>query len=196
MIDFSNFNESKSVNEKFVEHIYDLYYWKAVNYANTFLRDIEISKEITQDAFISLWEKRDSLDLSKNVECYLLAAVRNKVFNLLRKRQRVAKSMGQEVSITDRLNIIALNDSSSDKVISTELMQIINKTLKSMKPEISQTFLLCREEDLSYKEVAVRKNVSVKTVEYRISKALKIMRLALADYLPLLFFLNCMDFFS
>ena len=65
-----------------------------------------------------------------------------------------------------------------------------------MKPDISQTFLLCREEDLSYKEIAIRKNVSVKTVEYRISKALKIMRLALIDYLSLFYFLNCLNYFS
>ncbi len=186
MAEFSDTGNFKSVNEQYIEKIYVAHYWRAVNYANQFLRDKETAKEIAQDAFISLWEKRESLDLERNVEYYLLSTVRNKVFNLLRERQRRAGRMGIEVPVNDRLNVLALTDYTSEKMICSELSQIIRKTLNSMPAKIKETFLLCREEELSYKEVADKLGVSVKTVEYRISKSLVILREALRDYLPLL----------
>ena len=175
----------KTVNERFIEQLYHSHFWKAVNYANHFLNDLETAKEVAQEAMISLWQKREQLDIDGNVAYYLLSTVRNKVFNLLKHRQRVIQRMGNQVSINDRLGMIALSDSSADKLIHSELSETIAKTINSMGSKISATFLLCREQGLSYKEVAKKLNVSVKTVEYRISKALDILRSALSDYLVL-----------
>jgi len=184
--DFFGSKEFKSVNEQYIEKIYVTHYWRAVNYANQFLRDKELSREMAQDAFISLWEKRESLDLNNNVEYYLLSTVRNKVFNHLRHKQRRAKHMGEELPVSDRLNLITLSDFSSERLLYSELSSILRNTLNEMTPSIRETFLLCREEELSYKEIADKLGVSVKSVEYRISKALAILREALGDYLPLL----------
>jgi RNA polymerase sigma-70 factor (ECF subfamily) len=186
MADIFNRKEFRSVNEQYIEKIYVAHYWRAVNYANQFLRDKETAKEIAQDAFVSLWERRESMDLERNVEYYLMSTVRNKVFNLLRERQRRSKRMGVEIPVSDRLNLLALTDNSSERMLYSELSMIIRKTLNSMPAKIKETFLLCREEELSYKEVADKLGVSVKTVEYRISKSLVILREALRDYLPLL----------
>ena len=174
---------TKTANECFIEQLYHLHYGKIVHYANHFLRDIETSKEMAQEAIISLWQKRETLDINGNIEYYLLSTVRNKVFNLLRHRQRVAARMGDKVSINDNLGIIALSDSSADKILHSELSGIIAKTIKSMNSKVRDTFILCREQGLSYKEIAQDLQVSVKTVEYRMSKALEILRAALADYL-------------
>jgi RNA polymerase sigma-70 factor (ECF subfamily) len=94
--------------------------------------------------------------------------------------------MGEELPVSERLNLIGLEDSSSEKLLYSELSAILKKTLNEMTPSIRETFLLCREEELSYKEIADKLGVSVKSVEYRISKALAILREALGDYLPLL----------
>lgn len=94
--------------------------------------------------------------------------------------------MGEELPVSDRLNLITLEDSSSEKLMYKELSGILRNTINGMSPAIRETFLLCREEELSYKEVAQRLGVSVKTVEYRVSKALVLLRDALRDYLPLL----------
>ena len=177
-------NHIKTANELFIEQLYYLHYGKIVNYANHFLRDVETAKEIAQEAIISLWQKRDTLDINGNIEYYLLSTVRNKVFNLLRNRQRVSARMGKKVSINDHLGIIALSDSSADNVLQSELTGIIAKTIESMSPAVKNTFILCREQGLSYKEIALESQISIKTVEYRISKALEALRTALADYLP------------
>ncbi len=186
MADFFGSKEYRSVNDRYIEKIYVTHYWRAVNYANQFLRDGELAREIAQDAFISLWEKRESLDPENNIEYYLLSTVRNKVFNHLRTKQRRAKHMGEELPVSDRLNLITLGESSSERLLYSELSAILKKTINGMSPIIRDTFLLCREEELGYKEIAQKLGVSVKTVEYRISKALVILREELRDYLPLL----------
>ncbi len=186
MADIFGNREYRSVNEQYIEKVYVAHYWRAVNYANQFLRDLELAREIAQDAFISLWEKRESLDPENNIEYYLLATVRNKVFNHLRTKQRRARRMGEELPVSDRLNLITLEDSSSERLLYKELSGILRNTINGLSPAIRETFLLCREEELSYKEVAQKLGVSVKTVEYRVSRALVVLRDALGDYLPLL----------
>lgn len=129
MADFFGNKEYRSVNEGYIEKIYVTHYWRAVNYANQFLRDGELAREIAQDAFISLWEKRESLDPENNIEYYLLSTVRNKVFNQLRTKQRRAKHMGEELPVSDRLNLITLGESSSERLLYSELSAILKKTI-------------------------------------------------------------------
>lgn len=176
--------------ESYIEEIYSRSYLKAVNYANCFLHDIELSKEVAQEAFVCIWERRKSLLLHENIEYYLLTTVRNKVFNLLKHRQRVAKSLGTEVSIHDRLSMTALSDDSSQKVLCTELSKLVDRTLNTLSFDIVETFRMSRDEGLSYKEIAEKQGVSVKTIEYRISKALKQLRISLADYLALILWIK------
>lgn len=176
--------------ELYIEQIYNRSYSKAVNYANQFLHDTELSKEVVQDAFLVLWERREKLILHENIEYYLLTVVRNKIFNLLKHRQRVAKKMGSEVSLNDRLSMVALNDDSSQKVLCSELSRLVDRTLDSMSRDIVETFRMSREEGLSYKEIAEKQDVSVKTIEYRISKALKLLNISLADYLAIIIWIK------
>lgn len=183
-----NYNLDKAI-ELYIEQVYKSYYRKAVNYANQFLKDTELSKEMAQEAFVSIWEKRDVLDIHCNIEYYLMATVRNKALNHLKHKQRVASRMGTEVSVSDRLSIIALNDDSSQKVICKELSDIVDKTLDTMSPDIRETFLMSREEGLSYKEIAEKSNVSIKTIEYRITKALKLLTAQLSEFLTILLLL-------
>lgn len=97
--------------------------------------------------------------------------------------------MGTEVPVSDRLSIIALSDDSSQKVYCKEMSVIIDKTLNSLSPDIRETFLMSREEGLSYKEIAEKSNVSIKTIEYRITKALKLLTASLSDFLTILLLL-------
>jgi len=169
-----------------MERLYIDHYWRAVNYAFQFLRDSELSREIAQEAFMSLWLKRESLDPEKNVEYYLMSTVRNKVFNHIRDKKRRAERMGEQLEINDRLNLIALSELASEKVLYQEALSIFRTARKTLPPKILETFLLCRDQELTYKEIAEKQGISVKTVEYRIGKALAILKEALAEYLYIL----------
>jgi RNA polymerase sigma-70 factor (ECF subfamily) len=67
-----------------------------------------------------------------------------------------------------------------------ELRNKIEKAIASLPEEVGETFRLSRFEELSYKEIAEKQNISIKTVEARISKALRILRIELKDFLPLI----------
>jgi RNA polymerase sigma-70 factor (ECF subfamily) len=169
------------------EKLYKKYYKKALNYAFQYIGDIETSKGIVQESFINLWEKRRSLDHANNIEYYFLTIVRNKALNYLRDKARKTRRMGETVNIDDNINIIALSYTNTDNTSYHEIQHIIRDTIEKLPPKIKNTFLLSRDKKLTNKEISEKQNVSVKTIEYRISKALIMLKLNLTDYLNAIF---------
>ncbi len=171
------------------EVLYKKNFQRAVFYCNQYVRDMEVSRGIAQDAFINLWEKRDSLDmLEGNPEYYLMTIVRNLAINSIRKKMREAKRAGNKVSIDDQINAISLSQQPLDLATYKEMSVIIDSTMESMPQKVKEVFLLSREQELTYPQIAEKLGVSVKTVEYRLSKALAIFRRKLSGYMPLLLF--------
>ncbi|WP_373719840.1 sigma factor-like helix-turn-helix DNA-binding protein, partial [Bacteroides heparinolyticus] len=76
-------------------------------------------------------------------------------------------------------------------IFSEEVMNIIQNTLQSLPQQTSRIFSLSRFENKTNREIAAELNVSIKDVEYHISKSLKVLRKALKDYLPLFYFFFC-----
>jgi len=169
------------------EKLYKKYYKKALNYAFQYIGDIETSKGIVQESFINLWEKRRSLDHDNNTEYYILTIVRNKALNYLRDKARKTKRIGEAVNIDDNINIIALSYTNTDNTSYLEIHHIIRDTIEKLPPKIKNTFLLSRDKKLTNKEIAEKENISIKTIEYRISKALIMLKINLADYLNAIF---------
>lgn len=185
---------SKSVNKAGFsqvefEALYKKSFLKAVNYCNQYLQDNELSREITQEAFINLWEKRATLDIQQgNPEYYLLTSVRNMALNSIRKRMRDNKRMGAKVNIDDKINAISLSQEPTDISTYKEITQIIDSTIESMSQKVKEVYLLSREGEMTYPQIAQQLGISVKTVEYRLSKALAIFRKKLSGYLPMLLY--------
>jgi RNA polymerase sigma-70 factor (ECF subfamily) len=183
-------NNSSSIEKidivKF-EQLYKKFFNKALNYANQYIGDCDISKGIVQESYINLWEKRRSLNYDENTEYYLLTIVRNKALNYLRDKSRRVKRVGETVSIDDNINIIALSYSGTDNTAYREIQNIIKNTIEDLPPKIKSTFLLSRDKKLSNKEIAEKLNTSVKTIEYRMGKALSKLKINLTDYLNIIF---------
>ncbi|MFA5848344.1 MAG: RNA polymerase sigma-70 factor [Bacteroidales bacterium] len=169
------------------EKLYKKYYKKALNYAFQYIRDIETSKGIVQESFINLWKKRKYINHYNNTEYYILTIVRNLSLNYLRDKARKTKRIGEVVNIDDNINIIALSYTNTDNTSYIEIQHIIRDTIENLPPKIKDTFLLSRDKKLTNKEIAEKENISIKTIEYRISKALIKLKLNLADYLSAIF---------
>ncbi len=137
-----------------------------------------MAKEIVQDSFINLWEKRQSIDISKSVKSYLTTSIRNKCLNYLRD----TKKFNTDIILSDVL-FQEVNFEQSDKLIEKELSNRINNAIDKLPEKCKEIFVLNRFENLKYKEIAVKFNISIKTVETQISKALKHLREKLKDYL-------------
>ncbi len=155
--------------------LYDRHYRRLYNYAYKVLREKEIAEELVQESFIKLWQKIDSISkVERSIESYLITVLKNKIIDHHRKNNTKNK----------HLNLYALNrDSQQEMNHEWELSEQIQSIYASMNQKTLEIFRLSREQGLSYKEIASQKNISIKTVELHISKALSIFREQLKNYL-------------
>jgi RNA polymerase sigma-70 factor, ECF subfamily len=170
----------KSGNESAFEMIFKSYYQPLCRYAYTFLQDKEEAEEVVQSVFISLWEKRNALEIQTSFKAYLYRMVRNSCLNLIKHEKVKQQHAAHELAVAE-----VSYDSVSEKVNASELTLKISEAMKVLPEQCRLVFQLSRFEELKYQEIADQLQISVKTVENHMGKALKIMREQLKDYLPL-----------
>jgi RNA polymerase sigma-70 factor (ECF subfamily) len=147
-------------------------------FALQYTKDHDTAREITQEAFISLWEKRASIDLSKPVKTYLSTTVRNKCLNWLRDNKKFNREiLDIEGLLSDKTYI------QPDRLVEAEIRDKIARAIDGLPQKCREIFVLNRHENLKYQEIANRLEISVKTVETQMSKALQHMRDQLAEFL-------------
>jgi len=151
--------------------------WFAVKY----VKDLDTAKEIVQDAFISLWEKKESIDLSKPVKSYLSTMIYNRSLNYLRDNKKFNKDILSFENISPDATY-----HQTDKLIETEISNKINSAIEELPEKCREIFKLSRYEHLKYQQIADKLQISVKTVEAQMSKALQHMRIKLVDYITIM----------
>jgi RNA polymerase sigma-70 factor (ECF subfamily) len=147
------------------------YYESLCNTAYKKVGDELTVEEIVQDVFVVLWEKASQLDFDGDVKNYLFATLRNKV--LYEIRSRIAKM--NLVALYEPVPEIYLTDA-SHLLQAKELEQRIHSIIEELSPQSREAFKLSRFEQMSYKMIAERMDISVTTVEKHISKALSVLR--------------------
>ena len=153
-------------------------------FALKYVKDFETAKEIVQDAFVMLWEKKAGMDTDRSVKAYLTTAIHNKCNNWLRDNRKFNADM---LSLE---NLVQPDGYTQyDKLVEVELTDDIHKAISELPEKCRQIFLMSRNDNLKYHEIADKLEISVKTVETQMSKALQHMRLRLAEYLLLLMIL-------
>lgn len=160
------------------------YYKPLCNYAHSFTQDRDEAEEVVQSTFLSFWEKRESLNIQTTVRPYLYAMVRNSCLNILKHEKIKQKHAGETVALAD-----PTYESVAQSIYVSELEVQINKAMEKLPEQCRLVFKLSRFEELKYAEIAEQLDISVKTVENQMGKALRIMREQLKDYLPLLLIL-------
>src|SRR5687767_12078992 len=166
------------------EMIFRTYYQPLCNYAYTFLQDKEEAEEIVQSTFMSVWEKHNTISIRTSVKSYLYAMVRNACLNVIKHEKIKQKHAVEEIALAPQSH-----DSVSSSVVSSELETKIQEAMEKLPEQCRLVFKLSRFEELKYSEIAEQLNISVKTVENHMGKALKIMREQLKDYLPIIILL-------
>ena len=169
------------LNREIDEHAFELvfreYHQLLCNYAYTFVRDKDEAEEIVQSVFLILWEKRSVLQVQQSVKAYLLGMVRNGSLNALKHNKVRQKQADEAKGAGEPTTQLALTD---------ELEQRITVAMSQLPEQCRLVFQMSRMEDLKYTEIAGQLNISIKTVENHMVKALRIMRQYLRDYLMLL----------
>jgi len=160
------------------EVLFKQYYAPLVVYACKYVSDIDIAREIVQDFFVRLYEKRQSLSIDTSVKSYLYRSVYNCCINYFNQRNIQEKHLKSiDLERDDEENL-------EREINTVELQQQINKVINSLPAKCQRIFKMNRYEGLKNEEIAQLLNLSKRTVETQISKALKILRKRLSDYLP------------
>ncbi|TCC96539.1 RNA polymerase sigma-70 factor [Pedobacter hiemivivus] len=167
----------KSSNSKALEALYELYYVQLCQIAFRKLGDEALVEELVQDVFLNLWIKRKELDANGSLFAYLYATLRNRALHEI--RARIIKER-HYLHIAE-LGKGHLPDPEDDYVAKETELKVM-KVIESLPAQCREAFRLSREEQLSYKAIAARMNISVNTVEKHIGKALKILKRELKDY--------------
>jgi RNA polymerase sigma-70 factor (ECF subfamily) len=181
---FQNLDEH-SFQSLFKDHFTGL-----CQFASGYIKDSEAAKEIVQDVFVNLWLKRDTIDSSKPVKSYLSTSVRNRCLNYLRDH----KKFSSDLLALENLSHESVYEQ-PDTLVESDLVDQIDRAIEELPEKCRQIFRLSRYQNLKYQQIADQLQISVKTVETQMSKALQHMRQRLAEYLPLLFFYFAISLF-
>lgn len=152
------------------KQLYDHYWNKVYHFATLYLVDSFECEDVTQAAFVKLWEKRGSLCSEKDIDGLLFIIIRNLVFSQHRRsiNERAVKKMLKDASVVD--------ESIEAQIDAKDLAEYIDVLAANLPPRQRQAFVLSRKEGLSNKEIASIMNISVKGVERNIDLALKFIR--------------------
>ncbi len=170
--------DKRSFEKVFIEFS-DVLYHLSLQY----VQKTEIAEEMVQDAFVKLWDVRENINDNKNLKNFLYTITKNNCLNYLRSQKAILQTKQDLKYIEMQLNYDALNLLASDNLEFEELQNKIETAINKLPEDIQTVFIMSRFEDLKYKEIASKLNISQKTVEARMSKALAILRTDLKDYL-------------
>ncbi len=147
-------------------------------YANHFVNDLDASQDIVQDVLFHLWEIKEQLPIDIPPRALLFKSVQNKCLNHI-KHKKVEEKYSESV-LNQPQNIMYEQHISE----STTLHEVLRKGIDMLPPERKKIFIMQRYDELSYKEIAERLDISVKTVENQIGKALQFLRNYMQSHLP------------
>lgn len=170
----------RSGDEKAFEHLFKAQYQILCGYARKYLDDTDQAEEIVQEMFFSFWQKKEKLEINTSLEAYLFRSVRNSCLNYLKHLK-----IREQYKLANNQEIRQKEQEVHDNVVAMELEKRIENVINQLPPERKKIFKMSRYEELKYKEIAAQLKISVKTVEAQMGKALKFLRLHLADYLSL-----------
>ena len=153
------------------------YYSPLCEYASQFVSDAN-AEELVQDLMLFVWENRKYIVFEKSFKSYLFIAVKNRCYNSIRdcrSRERIHHFLYEKLK--DQIEDV-------DYYMLNELAVNIDKAIEELPENYRETFKMSRFGEMSNAAIAQKLGVSVKTVEYRITQSLKILRIKLKDYLP------------
>ena len=165
------------------QDIYKKYYAELCRYALKFVFTPEDAEEIVQSAIVKIWERKDTLNAIANLRQYLFRMVHNDCLNYL-KHLQTKENYKNKAELALKLIEVETSDSLTIK----ELENDIDDAISSLPEKCREVFVLRRMEDLSLKEIATKLDISPKTVEVFITKALKHMHKKLQKHLMMFLF--------
>ncbi|RYY87331.1 MAG: RNA polymerase sigma-70 factor [Chitinophagaceae bacterium] len=166
------------------EEVFKAHYGPLHAYAFGLLKDSDAADDAVQNVFHRLWDRSGSLNITGSVAAYLYRAVHNESLNQIKQRD-VRKRNGLQIGYLASRSEATAASGLQQKELSVRL----EAALAELPQQCRTIFQMSRFEELRYREIAERLDLSVKTVENQMGKALRILRNRLADLLGILLFI-------
>ena len=152
-------------------------HWKEVyHYARRRIDSDEDSKELVQNLFLELWEKRDRFEI-RNIESYLKVCVRNKCIDYIRSKAHQKQYFEHFKMFGERIS-----NSTQESMEYLELSAQIDEALRTLPEKSRMIFRMSKMEGYSVNEISDKVNLSNKAVEYHLTKAMKAVKFSLKDF--------------
>ncbi|HMO38987.1 MAG TPA: RNA polymerase sigma-70 factor [Saprospiraceae bacterium] len=167
----------RSDADKAVELLFRQYYAYVCKTIYQVLNDEQVAEDIAQEVFFEVWRRKEQLTIKTSLRGYLRRAAVNRTLNYLRDRK---------IKWDDEPVLPMLEDETPgapQHLEAGDLQRLIDEAIDALPEKCRVVFILSRQDELSYQEIANNLQISVKTVENQVSKALKHLRIALKPYL-------------
>lgn len=180
----------KTGDKKVFEEIYREYYSPLCFYCLRFVGSTEEAEEIVQGLFLKIWVKRRDLNINTSVKSYLYKSVQNYALNYLSQQKKHGR-----YNLDDYLNREESTINGHEILEEAELNGRIKNAIADLPEKRRIIFELSRFSEMKYQQIAEHLEISVKTVESQMAKALQSLRESLKEYLPVIAFLFLMNKF-
>lgn len=175
-----NINEG---NEEAFKILFELYYSKLLYMAKSYISNAEDAEEIVQDVFLKAWKKRKNI--TTNINGYLFKITKNSCLDYLRSKKSKLTTSHNILQLEAFINHSALSDENASTIIEQELAEKIQHSIELLPDKCKMVFVKSRMEGMKNKEISNELDISVKTVENHMSRAIKHMRFHLREFLSI-----------
>lgn len=157
-------------------------YLNVVSFLSKYTKDRDMAQDLAQDSFVQLWNTRDRIDSCKNLRSYVFTIARNLAINRLQRKAHKSRKSIEDPDVRLRVEALA-HPSVSAGIEGLELSALIGTVYAELPDNILRSFVMSREMGMTYREIARKRGISQKSVEYHIKIALQLFRTRLKDYL-------------
>jgi len=157
--------------EKLLESIFKENFHELVFFSLRIVNDYDQAQDIVQNVFIKLWQNQDKIKHISKLKPYVFKAVKNSSLNFLRDKKLTDKNI---VDIQDTK--IEYHEGDEQELDTAEMLRIVHETVDKLPEKWREAFILSKYESLKYNEIAKKMDISDKTVEKYIAKALTFLR--------------------
>ena len=171
MLDLELIEGLKTGKDKAYKFLFSQYYQWLCNYIYKLSGSYQLSEDLVQDIFVKLWENRQSIVISSSIKSYLFKSCHNQFLQHIRKEK-------VKLDFLDSLRWDILYDVYNNESENAYEIKInkLNKLINQLPPRCKEVFIKAKLEKKKYKEIAEDMNISIKTVETQMTKALNFIR--------------------
>lgn len=162
----------KTGSQSAFSELYNRYKQALYFHANRSLKDHDEARDMVQEIFASLWSKRETILIKESVDAYLYGSIRNRILNFIAHKKVVTK-------YTDSIdNFLSQGVSTTDEIVrEKELKRILEYEISRLPDKMRLAFEMSRNQNLTYKQIAVELNIDERSVRKQVQRALRILRI-------------------